>query len=176
MLKLIKFLSPYKGRVTAMLILLFLQVLGTLYIPTLTADIVNNGIVAGDLDHIWKTGGFMLAAAVLIAAVSLAETYLSTAIFSRMGRDIRNALFEKSQALTIDQFNQFGPASMITRSTNDIMQIQMVYMAGTEMILPAPIMTIAGLFFAFSKSPSLAMTIVVAMLVVCIFSLFLTKK
>ena len=66
MLKLIKFLSPYKGRVTAMLILLFLQVLGTLYIPTLTADIVNNGIVAGDLDHIWKTGGFMLAAAVLI--------------------------------------------------------------------------------------------------------------
>ena len=79
----------------------------------------------------------MLAAAVLIAAVSLAETYLSTAIFSRMGRDIRNALFEKSQALTIDQFNQFGPASMITRSTNDIMQIQMAYMAGTEMIPPA---------------------------------------
>ena len=65
---------------------------------------------------------------------------------------------------------------MITRSTNDIMQIQMAYMAGTEMILPAPIMTIAGLFLAFSKSPSLAMTIVVAMLVVCIFSLFLTKK
>ena len=58
MLKLIKFLSPYKGQVTAMLILLFLQVLGTLYIPTLTADIVNNGIVAGDLNHIWKTGGF----------------------------------------------------------------------------------------------------------------------
>ena len=63
MLKLIKFLSPYKGQVTAMLILLFLQVLGTLYIPTLTADIVNNGIVAGDLNHIWKTGGFMLAVA-----------------------------------------------------------------------------------------------------------------
>lgn len=81
-----------------MLILLFLQVLGTLYIPTLTADIVNNGIVTGDLDHIWKIGGFMLAVAVSPAAVSLAETYLSTAIFSRMGRDIRNTLFEKPRS------------------------------------------------------------------------------
>ncbi len=176
MLKLIKFLSPYKGQVTAMLILLFLQVLGTLYIPTLTADIVNNGIVAGDLNHIWKTGGFMLAVAVSIAGVSLAETYLSTSIFSRMGRDIRNALFEKSQLLTIDQFNHFGPASMITRSTNDIMQIQMAYMSGTEMILPAPVMAIAGLVLAFSKSPSLAMVIVIAMLIVCIFAFFLTQK
>ncbi len=176
MLKLIKFLYPYKGRVTAMLVLLFLQVLGTLYIPTLTADIVNNGIVAGNLDHIWRTGGFMLAVAVGIAAVSIAETYLSTAIFSRMGCDVRNALFQKSQALTIDQFNRFGPASMITRCTNDISQIQMAYMAGTEMILPAPIMAIAGLILAFSQSPSLALVIVAAMLAVCIFTVFLAKK
>ena len=176
MLKLIRFLSPYKRRVAAMLLLLFLQVLGTLYIPTLTADIVNNGIVAGDLDRIWRTGGFMLAVAALIAVVSLSETYLSTDIFSRMGRDIRNALFEQSQKLTIDQFNQFGPASMITRSTNDIMQIQMAYMAGTEMILPAPIMAIAGLVLAFSKSPSLAMTIVAAMLIVCVFTILLAKR
>ena len=84
MLKLIKFLSPYKGRVTVMLILLFLQVLGTLYIPTLTADIVNHGIVTGNLSHIWKTGSLMLAVAASIAVVSLTETYLSTAIFSRM--------------------------------------------------------------------------------------------
>ena len=159
-----------------MLLLLFLQVLGTLYIPTLTADIVNNGIVAGDLDRIWRTGGFMLAVAALIAVVSLSETYLSTDIFSRMGRDIRNALFEQSQKLTIDQFNQFGPASMITRCTNDIMQIQMAYMAGTEMILPAPIMAIAGLVLAFSKSPSLAMAIVAAMLIVCVFTILLAKR
>ena len=118
----------------------------------------------------------MLAVAALIAVVSLSETYLSTDIFSRMGRDIRNALFEQSQKLTIDQFNQFGPASMITRCTNDIMQIQMAYMAGTEMILPAPIMAIAGLVLAFSKSPSLAMTIVAAMLIVCVFTILLAKR
>ena len=170
MFKLMKFLSPYKGRAAAMLILLFLQVLGTLYIPTLTADIVNNGIVAGDLSRIWKTGGFMLAVAVAIAVVSIAETYLSTAIFSALGRDIRNALFEKSQALTIDEFNRFGPASMLTRCTNDITQIQQAYMAATEMLLPAPVMAIAGLILAYSKSPTLALVIVGAMVIVCAFT------
>ena len=170
MFKLMKFLSPYKGRAAAMLILLFLQVLGTLYIPTLTADIVNNGIVAGDLGRIWQTGGFMLAVAVAIAVVSIAETYLSTAIFSALGRDIRNALFEKSQALTINEFNRFGPASMLTRCTNDITQIQQAYMAATEMLLPAPVMAIAGLILAYSKSPTLALVIVGAMVIVCAFT------
>ena len=176
MLKLISFLSPYKGRVTAMLLLLFLQVLGTLYIPTLTADIVNNGITAGNLSYIWQTGGFMLVVAVLIAAVSIGETYLSTSIFSRMGQDIRNSLFAKSQALTINQFNHFGPASMITRCTNDIMQIQQAYMAATEMLLPAPIMAIAGLILAFSKNPSLALVIVGAMLIVVLISLLVSRR
>ena len=170
MFKLMKFLSPYKGRAAAMLILLFLQVLGTLYIPTLTADIVNNGIVAGDLGRIWQTGAFMLAVAVAIAVVSIAETYLSTAIFSALGRDIRNALFEKSQALTINEFNRFGPASMLTRCTNDITQIQQAYMAATEMLLPAPVMAIAGLILAYSKSPTLALVIVGAMVIVCAFT------
>lgn len=176
MFKLIKFLSPYKGRVTIMLILLFLQVLGTLYIPTLTADIVNNGIVKGDLDHVFRTGGLMLAVAVLIALVSISESYFSTSIFAWMGRDIRNALFRKSQTLTVDEFNRFGAASMITRCTNDITQIQQACMAATEMLLPAPVMTIAGLILAFSKSPALAFSIIIAMALVCIFTLLLGKK
>lgn len=176
MLKLMKYLSPYKAGVTAMLILLFLQVLGTLYIPTLTADIVNNGIVTGNLDYIWKIGGFMLGVAVLIATVSIAETWLSVSIFSKLARDVRNALFEKSQALTINQFNHFGPASMINRCTNDVMQIQTAYMAATEMLLPAPIMAVAGLVLAFSKDPFLAFVIVAAMVIVCVFILLVGKK
>ena len=76
------------------------------------------------ITQIWKTGSLMLAVAASIAVVSLTETYLPTAIFSRMGRDIRNTLFEKSQALTIDQFNRFGPASMITRSTNEMLAVK----------------------------------------------------
>lgn len=168
MFKLLKYLRPYRGRAILMLFLLFGQVLGTLYIPTLTAAIVNQGIVTGNVNEVWRIGGAMLAVAVLAAAVSILETWLSTSVFSAMSRDIRRGLFRKAQNLTINEFNRFGPASMITRCTNDITQIQQGYMAATEMLLPAPIMTIAGLVLAFRKNSGMALLIVASMAVVCV--------
>lgn len=168
MLKLLKYLRPYGGRAILMLFLLFGQVLGTLYIPTLTAAIVNKGIVTGNVETVWRIGGAMLAVAILTAAVSILETWLSTSVFSAMSRDIRTSLFRKAQGLTINEFNQFGPASMITRCTNDITQIQQGYMAAAEMLLPAPIMTIAGLVLAFRKNSGMALLIVASMVIVCI--------
>lgn len=168
MLKLLKYLRPYKGRAILMLFLLFGQVLGTLYIPTLTAAIVNKGIVTGNVEEVWRIGGTMLAVAILVAAVSILETWLSTSVFSAMSRDIRTSLFRKSQNLTINELNRFGPASMITRCTNDITQIQQGYMSATEMLLPAPIMTIAGLVLAFRKNSGMALLIVASMVVVCV--------
>lgn len=176
MIKLLKFLSPYKGRVRIMLVLMFLQMLGTLYVPTLTADIVNKGIINGNLKLVWSIGGFMLLIAVLIAGISILQTYLSTSVFTGMGRDIRSALFKKSQSLTINEFNRFGSASMITRCTNDITQIQQGYMAAIEMLLPAPIMAVAGLLLAFSKSPALALLIAAAMAVICILTVWIGSK
>ncbi|BFL48508.1 ABC transporter ATP-binding protein [Lactonifactor longoviformis] len=176
MIKLLRFLSPYKGRVRIMLVLMFLQMLGTLYVPTLTADIVNKGIINGNLKLVWGIGGFMLLIAVLIAGVSILQTYLSTSVFTGMGRDIRSALFKKSQSLTINEFNRFGPDSMITRCTNDITQIQQGYMAAIEMLLPAPIMAVAGLLLAFSKSPALALLIAAAMVVICILTVWIGSK
>lgn len=159
-----------------MLVLMFLQMLGTLYVPTLTADIVNKGIINGNLKLVWSIGGFMLLIAVLIAGISILQTYLSTSVFTGMGRDIRSALFKKSQSLTINEFNRFGPASMITRCTNDITQIQQGYMAAIEMLLPAPIMAVAGLLLAFSKSPALALLIAAAMVVICILTVWIGSK
>lgn len=176
MIKLMKFLSPYKGRVGVMLILMFLQMLGTLYVPTLTADIVNKGIITGDLERVWRIGSFMLLVAVLIAGVSIIQTYLSTSVFTGMGRDIRSALFKKSQKLTINEFSRFGSASMITRCTNDITQIQQGYMAAIEMLLPAPIMAVAGLLLAFSKSPTLALLIAASMVIICILTMRIGSK
>lgn len=168
MFKLLKYLRPYKGRAILMVALLFGQVLGTLYIPTLTAEIVNKGIVTGMVDEVWRIGGMMLAVAVLTAAVSILETRLSTSVFAAVSRDIRCSFFRRAQALTINEFNRFGPASMITRCTNDLMQIQQGYMAATEMLLPAPIMTVAGLVLAFRKNSGMALLIVAAMLIVCV--------
>lgn len=168
MIRLMRYMGRYRWRVGCILALLFLQILGTLYIPTLTADIVDTGIVKGDVEYVWRLGVIMLVVAAIAALVSMLETYLSTSTFSAVGRDIRGDLFKKSQQLTVDQFNQFGPSSLITRCTNDITQIQQAYMAATEMLLPAPIMAIAGLILAFSKSPRLALLIVAAMAVVCV--------
>lgn len=93
-----------------------------------------------------------------------------------MRRDIRSAPFRKSQHLTIDEFNRFGSASMITRCTNNITQIQQAYMTIIEMLLPAPIMSIVGLILAFSKSPALAMLIVLSMIAVCALTLSIGSK
>ena len=149
MKKLLYFLQPYKNKLLLMIGLLFIQVMGTLYIPTLTADIVNNGIVAGDLEHVWKTGGIMLLTAVATAAFSILGTYTSTAISTSMGKDIRGALFRKAQEFSINDFNRFGAASLITRSTSDVTQIQVAFSIIVEMLLPARFMTIAGLILAF---------------------------
>ncbi len=174
--KLLHFLSPYKKRLTLMLLLLFLQVLGTLYIPTLTAGMVNNGIIQGDLDYVWKTSGFMLMVALVTASVSIFGTYLSTYISTGMGRDIRGALFRKTQAFSANNFNQFGAASLITRSTNDVSQVQQAFSAIVEMLLPAPFMTIAGLVLAFSKNRELALIILGLMLFIFIMTITLGKR
>ena len=176
MLKLSKYLNPYRGRIVFMLLMLFLQVLGTLYLPTLTAEIVNNGIVKGDLGFVWRTGGIMLGVALLTAVISVLETYLSISSFSAVGRDLRNDLFRKSQQLTIDEFNRFGPASMITRCTHDVERVQEAFTEAIEMLLPAPVMAAAGLVLAFRKSPSLAFLIVVSTLIACVLMIVCNAK
>lgn len=176
MVKLFRFLSPHKKRTALMLILLFVQVLGTLYIPTLTASIVNNGIVAGDLDYVWKTGGAMLLVALFIAGVSVLGTYTTIYIGTELGRDIRGALFRKAQAFSANDFNQFGAASMITRSTNDVTQVQQAFSIIVEMLLPAPFMTIVGLVLAFSKNRFPAVAIVVAMLLIIVLTVIIAIR
>ncbi len=165
MIKLSKYLKPYRAKLVLLMIVLLLQVSGTLFIPTLTAVIVNEGVVAGNLQIVWKTGLIMLAVSVAASGISLFKTYLSSIIFGAMERDIRNDLFTKAQRLSISDFNSFGTGSMIVRCTNDVSHVKQAYVSAFEMILPAPIMSIVGLILAFQKSPSLAMLIVVSMLI-----------
>lgn len=174
--KLLPFLKPYKKQVGLMLFLLSAQVLGTLYIPTLTASIVNNGIVAGDLNYVWKTGDFMMIVAVITAVASVLGTYSSTYISTSMGRDIRSALFRKAQDFSANDFNRFGAASLITRSTNDVTQVQQAFSIIVEMLLPAPFMTVAGLILAFSKNRLLAFMLLAAMVIILIVMGIVAKK
>ncbi|HWR08529.1 ABC transporter ATP-binding protein [Sporomusa sp.] len=176
MVKLFKFIAPYKKSVVAVLLFLFLQVLGTLYIPTLTASIVNNGIVPGNMDYILNTGVLMVLVAALTGVLAITATYLSTSLSAALERDIRNALFKKSQSFSANDFNQFGTASMITRSTSDVIQIQQAFSMLMGMLLPAPLMTVAALFLAFAKDRFLAFVIIGIMALIVIFAAIVSKK
>ena len=173
---LIKFMKPYRGRIVLMFILLLLQALGMLMIPTLMSDIVNEGILNGHTADIFQTSLVMLAAALLVAGVSVAHIYLSSDNAALIGRDIRNALFRQTQKLSVYDFNQFGIGSMITRCTNDVVQIQTGFSTIVEMLLPAPFMTVAGLLLTFSKDRVLALTLIGFMMVIVIFALILSRK
>lgn len=176
MLKLASFLKPYRARVGMMLVLLFLQTLGTLYLPTLTADIVNNGIVKKNLNAVWTGGVWMLAVAILTAATAIYGTWLATSVSANTGRDIRGALFRRVQAFSNNDFNRFGTASLITRSTNDVTQVQQAFMIIISMLLPAPFMTVAGLILAFSKNRLLALMLLAFMVGIIVLMALVAKK
>lgn len=171
-----RFMKPYRGRIAWMFVLLLLQAVGTLIIPTLMAGIVNNGILLGDVAYIRQTSVIMLLAALLVAGISTAHIYLSSDNAALIGHDIRSAVFDKAQELSVQDFNRFGTASMITRSTNDVVQIQSGFSMAVEMLLPAPFMTAAGLVLAFSKDRVLALVLVGVMAVILLLALLLSKK
>ncbi|MGX9755242.1 ABC transporter ATP-binding protein [Clostridioides difficile] len=176
MKKLICFLKPYRVLIVTMLIFTFLQTLGTLYIPTLTASIVNNGVVKGDINYIVKTGVLMLIVAGITALSAVLVCKVSANLSSGFCRDIREAVFVKAQELSINDFNKIGTASMITRSTSDITLIGQSLFMFIELVLPAPIITISGLFLAYSIDRVMTIIIVVIMVLFMLFACLVGKR
>lgn len=176
MKKLIRFLRPYRVLIVIVLIFTFLQTLGTLYIPTLTASIVNNGVVKGDIDYIVKTGLIMLIVAGITALSAVLVCKVSANLSSGFCRDIREAVFIKSQDLSINDFNKIGTASMITRSTSDITLIGQSVFMFIQLVLPAPIITVSGLFLAYSIDKAMTIIIVVVMFLFMLSAFLVGKK
>lgn len=171
-----KFMKPYKMRIILMLFLLLIQALTMLMIPTFMSDIVDKGIVQSDMNYILKTSAVMLLTALVSAGISIAHIYLSSDNSALIARDIRKSVFRKTQEFAISDFNKFGTASMITRSTNDVMQIQTAFSTIIELLLPAPFMMTAGLILTFSKNRQLALVIICIMAVILFMALLLSKK
>jgi ATP-binding cassette subfamily B protein len=150
--------------------------LGTLYVPTLTADIVNNGVTQGNIPYIIKTGVFMLGVTVFTAGTAVLNSRLSANISSGFARDMRQALFIKAQAFSVSDFHKIGTASMITRTTSDVTLIGQTTVMLLQMLLPAPVMAVAGLVLAFSKDKVIALIIVATMLIFLLMAAWLGKK
>lgn len=171
MIKLLKGLKPFTWGVAAILILVFLQSMGDLYLPTLMSDIVDKGIVQGDRDYIWKIGGYMLLVAGIAAVCSVVASYLSAKVAAGFGKNTRSKVFKHVENFTLHEFDKLGTASLITRTTNDITQVQMVLTMMLRMMVGAPMMMIGGIIMAVSEDAKLSLifVIVIPVLVGAIF-------
>ncbi|WP_313350868.1 ABC transporter ATP-binding protein [Exiguobacterium sp.] len=176
MIKLLKRLTVYKWAVLAVLVLVFAQSMSDLYLPTLMADIIDKGVVTGDTAYIWKIGAVMLGITGIGALAAVAASYYSSKASMGLGRDIRRQVFNHVERFSLQEFDQVGTASLITRTTNDITQVQQVVIMMLRMVVSAPIMFIGGLIMAVSKDAKLSLVIVAAMPVLVLSILLILWK
>ncbi|MES1040868.1 ABC transporter ATP-binding protein [Peribacillus simplex] len=163
MIKILKNLSVYKWIISAVIGLVFIQSMSDLFLPTLMADIIDKGVVRGDTPYIWKIGGLMLLVSALGAFASIIASYYSSKAAMGMGRDLRLRVFNHVEKFSLQEFDEVGTASLITRTTNDITQVQQVVIMMLRMVISAPIMLIGGVIMAVSMDAKLSLVIVVTM-------------
>ncbi|KAB7704087.1 ATP-binding cassette domain-containing protein [Bacillus aerolatus] len=176
MIKLLKNLSVYKWIVLAVFVLVFVQSMSDLFLPTLMADIIDKGVVVGDAPYIWKIGGLMLLVSALGAAASVIASYYSSKAAMGLGRDVRRKVFNHVEKFSLQEFDEVGTASLITRTTNDITQVQQVVIMMLRMVISAPIMLVGGIIMAVSKDAKLSLVIVIAMPVLIGAILLIVRK
>lgn len=162
MVKLFRFLKPFRWGVVLIMALVLLQSLSELYLPTLMSDIVDNGVIKGNHPYIWRIGGFMLLVTLGGALFSVAASYFSSRVSSGFGRNVRNKLFSHVESFSLQEFDKVGTASLITRTTNDVNQVQQVLMMMMRLMVMAPMMCIGGLIMALSKDAKLTLVLAVA--------------
>ena len=136
---------------------MIVQVVSSLYLPNLTSDIVNNGVATGDINYIWRVGAKMAAFALLSVIASVANVYLAARVSQRLGSNLRKDIFRKVINYSHDEMDKVGTSSLITRTTNDVVQIQNVVMMFLRMMIMAPIMLIGASFLAYQKNHTLTM-------------------
>jgi ATP-binding cassette subfamily B multidrug efflux pump len=166
MMKLIKIYKPYALWVLVIFALLFVQAMTDLALPDYMSNIVNNGITTGDTGYILQEGGKMLLVALLGAVCTILVGFLSARLAAGTARNLRHDVFRKVERFSNAEFDRFSTASLITRTTNDIQQIQMLSVMALRFVFYAPIMGVGGVVKAVTKSPNLSWIIAVAVLVV----------
>lgn len=142
------YLRPYVREVVFVVVLVSIQSVANLYLPNLNADIINNGVAKGDVPYIWRTGAVMLGVAVGMGIIAVIAVYWASIASMGVGRDLRGAVFGKVQTFSARELNQLGTASLITRNTNDVQQIQLFLQIALTLLVAAPIMAVGGVIMA----------------------------
>ena len=173
---LFRYLKPYKWLLLGVLVFQFVSALASLYLPSLNADIINNGVSKGDTEYIWSTGMFMLAISLGQIIAAIIATYFAAKAAMRAGRDIRNDVFDKVSAFSEREVSQFGPGSLITRNTNDVQQVQMLAMMGATMLISAPLLAVGGIIMALSQDAGLSWLIGASVLTILVVAIIVISR
>ncbi|MHB1165534.1 MAG: ABC transporter ATP-binding protein [Candidatus Nanopelagicales bacterium] len=155
------YLRPHRRVLVLIAVLLLAQAFGNLYLPSLNADIINDGVVTGDTGYIIRVGGIMLAVSALLGVAAIVTVYFSARTAMRLGRDIRRDLFRRVEEFSLSQVYEFGVPSLITRNTNDVQQLQMLVMVGLTMMVLAPITAVGGVIMAVRENVQLSALLLV---------------
>ncbi|RPE44121.1 ATP-binding cassette subfamily B protein [Streptomyces sp. Ag109_O5-1] len=142
------YLRPYRKPISILVLLQFLQTCATLYLPTLNAHIIDNGVVKGDTDYILSFGALMIGISLAQVVCNIGAVYYGARTASALGRDVRAAVFDRVQSFSSREVGHFGAPSLITRTTNDVQQVQMLVLMAFTLMASAPIMCVGGIVLA----------------------------
>lgn len=173
---LLRTIKPYKALVAATLAALLLDVAGTLYVPTMLAGMINQGVTSGNTDFIIGQGLKMLVACCCASGGALLGNYLCARLASYVGRDIRNAVYDASLAYSGGDFEEFGTGSMITRTLNDVNVIQQTVMLATQAMLPVPIICVMGTVLSFRVDAQVGTMMLAVVSVVMVFAVIAVRR
>jgi ATP-binding cassette subfamily B protein len=149
-------LGPYRNQIAVVVVFQLVQSIANLYLPGLNAEIIDRGIVTGDIPYIWRTGGIMLAVTALQMVCTIIAVYVGARIAMALGRDLRAAVFTKVETFAAREMVQFGAPTLTTRSTNDVQQVQLLVFMGFTMLVAAPMMGVGGVILALRQDLELS--------------------
>lgn len=172
----LQFIKPHWKLCVATILLLIIDVTGTLFISTLAAEMLNLGTSGASLDVLLKTGISMAAVSIMASICAILGGYACAALSARVGKDMRLALYKKSLKLSIYDFRQFGTASITTRTVSDITTIQFALTSFIQMVLPVPVIFVVALALAFSLDVEMGFILLAVVAVVFILALFIMKS
>ena len=159
---LVRYLKPSGWLLLGVLLFQSASALASLYLPSLNADIIDNGVAKGDTEYIWRTGAVMLTVSLAQIVASIIATYFAARAAMKLGRDVRDDIFERVSGFSEREVTGFGAGSLITRNTNDVQQVQMLAMMAATFLVTAPLLAIGGIILAVEQAASLAWIIAVA--------------
>ncbi|MEU6383295.1 ABC transporter ATP-binding protein [Streptomyces bauhiniae] len=169
-------LRPYKKPIALLVVLQLLQTSATLYLPTLNAHIIDNGVVKGDTGYILSFGALMIGISLVQVVCNIGAVYFGARTASALGRDLRGAVFDRVQSFSSRELGHFGAPSLITRTTNDVQQVQMLVLMTFTLMVSAPIMCVGGIVLALGLDVPLSAVLIAVVPVLGICVMFIVRR